>query len=248
MLRSRPVLWLAILLFPPLGLVLLWMRRDTLVLKIAETVAVLAIAAVELVYVYGFRIVWNGNMDHVIAWGFHMKARHDAVLEASRAKQEPLPQPEPPPPAPEPEPAPAEPVEVKPQVPARPVSYWTDFRGPHRDGVYSEGEITTDWPLKMLWKEPVGGGYASISFGEGLAYTIEQRRGNETIAAYNPETGREIWIYAYPASFDEVLGGPGPRATPVFYDGLLYSLGAQGDLYCITAHTGNPKWKKNILK
>jgi outer membrane protein assembly factor BamB len=107
--------------------------------------------------------------------------------------------------------------------------------------------IRTDWPLKQLWKQPIGAGYASFSFGEGRAYTIEQRRDQEAVTAYDPRTGRELWAFKYPAAFDELLGGPGPRATPVFHDGLVYSLGANGDLYCLVAKTGKVKWSKNIL-
>jgi outer membrane protein assembly factor BamB len=116
--------------------------------------------------------------------------------------------------------------------------------------VYSEAAISTDWPAQgppRLWKQPIGGGYASISFGEGRAYTIEQRRDKEAVTAYDPETGRELWAFSYPADFDEVLGGPGPRATPVYRAGLVYSLGANGDLYALVAATGKPKWAKNIL-
>jgi len=245
MLRSRLALWLAILIFPPLGLILLWIRHGRVFPKLAGTVAVFAIAVVELIWVYKFRIVFNGNMDHVIAYSFRWTSHHDADLEASRAQQKQEPEPTPPV-----EPAPVEPIRtatVKERTTIVPASYWTDFRGPHRDGVYSQTAITTEWPLKMLWKEPVGGGYASISFGDGRAYTIEQRRGNEAVTAYNPDTGREIWAFTYPASFDEVLGGPGPRATPVFHEGLVYSLGALGDFYCLDAKTGKPKWSKNIL-
>ena len=46
-----------------------------------------------------------------------------------------------------------------------PAPYWTDFRGPLRDGHYREHAIRTNWPtdgLKPMWKQPVGGGYASF--------------------------------------------------------------------------------------
>src|ERR1039458_7882196 len=101
--------------------------------------------------------------------------------------------------------------------------------------------------LPRLWKQPVGGGYASFTVAEGRAYTIEQRRDREAITAYDVKTGRELWAFAYPALFDEILGGAGPRATPVYHEGLVYSLGAKGDLYCLSAKTGKPKWSKNIL-
>ncbi len=76
---------------------------------------------------------------------------------------------------------------------------------------------------------------------------LEQRRDHEAITAYDVETGREAWAFAYPALFDEILGGAGPRATPVYREGLVYSLGANGDLYCVSAKTGKPRWSKNIL-
>ncbi|PYT18630.1 MAG: hypothetical protein DMG59_03345, partial [Acidobacteria bacterium] len=38
-----------------------------------------------------------------------------------------------------------------------------------------------------------------------------------------------------------------PRATPVYHEGLVYSLGANGDFYCLSAKTGKPRWSKNIL-
>jgi outer membrane protein assembly factor BamB len=116
--------------------------------------------------------------------------------------------------------------------------------------VYNQTEIETNWPaagLPRLWKQPVGGGYASFTVADGRAYTIEQRRDREAITAYDLETGLELWAFAYPALFDEILGGAGPRATPVYREGLLYSLGAKGDLYCLDAKTGKPKWSKNIL-
>ena len=58
-------------------------------------------------------------------------------------------------------------------------NYWTNFRGPNRDGRYDEMPVLTNWPaqgLQLLWKEPVGIGYASISIADDRAYTIEQRR------------------------------------------------------------------------
>ena len=60
--------------------------------------------------------------------------------------------------------------------------YWTDFRGPARDGRYTQGRIRTDWPasgLTPLWRQPIGGGYASFTVAEGRAFTIEQRRGRQ---------------------------------------------------------------------
>src|SRR5450759_2979464 len=44
-----------------------------------------------------------------------------------------------------------------------------------------------------------------------------------------------------------MLGGPGPRATPVWNDGRVYALGAEGELRCLESATGKLIWNKNIL-
>ncbi len=130
-------------------------------------------------------------------------------------------------------------------------SSWTDFRGPLRNGEYSELPILTDWPAKGLqpiWKQPIGGGYASFTISHGRAFTIEQRGREEVVAAYDVATGQELWTNAWPAFFAEVLGGNGPRATPTLFDGLVYALGAEGELRCLDEETGQVRWRTNILE
>ena len=129
-------------------------------------------------------------------------------------------------------------------------SYWTNFRGPQRDGHYRQQPIRTEWPktgLKPLWKQPVGGGYASFVVAGGRAFTIEQRGRQEVAAAYNLETGRELWTNSWGALFQEPMGGDGPRATPTWHDGRLFVLGAAGELRVFDAATGRMHWRTNIL-
>ena len=129
--------------------------------------------------------------------------------------------------------------------------YWTNFRGPHRDGVYDETPVNTAWPaagLPVLWKQPIGGGYASFVVAAGRAFTIEQRRDKEVVAAYDVDSGRELWTNGWPALFSETLGGDGPRATPTWDDGRVYALGATGELRCLRAESGERLWSRNILE
>lgn len=128
-------------------------------------------------------------------------------------------------------------------------NYWTNFRGPNRDGRYDEMQVLTNWPaqgLQLLWKEPVGIGYASFTIAEGRAYTIEQRRRQEVVAAYDVNTGREVWTQAWNAEYTDETGD-GPRTTPTWDDGWLYALGATGELRCLNSKTGAVRWGKNIL-
>jgi outer membrane protein assembly factor BamB len=128
--------------------------------------------------------------------------------------------------------------------------YWTDFRGPRRNGIYEERPILTEWPingLPRLWRIPCGGGYASFVVARGLAVTIEQRRDHEAVVAYDLDTGREVWAASYPAHFTEWMGGDGPRATPTCFEDFIYSLGAAGDLRCLSLDRGTVLWEKNVL-
>lgn len=133
---------------------------------------------------------------------------------------------------------------------AGPGAAWTDFRGPNRDGRYTAAAIRTSWPregLPQLWKQPVGGGYASFVVADGRAFTIEQRRDREVVAAYDVQRGTELWTNGWTASFQEGMGGDGPRATPTYHDGRIYALGAEGELRVLDAAKGALVWRRNIL-
>ena len=225
-------------------------------------VAALAIGAIAVagLFMAGYRVALAGSG---IPW-FVSKPPDYAVLEADRARQRerdaaptvaPTPAPQtpaavtttgdvPPPRAN----APAASAAVANSAPRR--DYWPDFRGPHRDGRYDAAPIRTDWPgggLPQLWKQPVGLGYASFVVADGRAFTIEQRRQQEVVAAYDVDTGRELWTHGWDAAFVESLGGDGPRATPTYHDGRLYALGALGELECLEARSGAVVWRRNIL-
>jgi len=133
---------------------------------------------------------------------------------------------------------------------ATPGVLWTDFRGSDRAGRYTATPIRTTWPregLPRLWKQPVGGGYASFVVADGRAFTIEQRRNQEVVVAYDVQSGREVWTNGWAANFQESMGGDGPRATPTYHEGRVYALGAEGELRVLDAAKGTVVWRRNIL-
>jgi outer membrane protein assembly factor BamB len=128
-------------------------------------------------------------------------------------------------------------------------AYWTGFRGPRRDGHYDERPILTNWPstgLRLLWRQPVGGGFGSFAIAKGLVFTIEQRRDEEVVAAYELASGREVWTHRWKADFKGTNGDEGPRTTPTYSEGRLYALGALGELRCLEAATGKLVWSRNV--
>ncbi len=260
--RSLVALLAASLLLPPVGLLLLWIRTGASVLrKVLGTVVIGGLTVAHLVLFFGLHAEMDGSGMHPI-FSFYKRESHYAELERSRAQQPKVveaaaaasPEPKPtsaPETAPTTPPAqPAASVAEPPAKTGRTEAYWTDFRGPRRDGVYDEMPILTSWPsqgLPKLWKQPVGGGYASFTIAEGKAFTIEQRRTREVVAAYDVETGRELWTNGWEAFFQETMGGDGPRATPTWDGGRVYALGATGEFRCLDAATGKLLWRHDIL-
>src|SRR5271157_612583 len=211
--QKPTVILAASLILPPAGLILLWLRRGTTILrKSLASMAIVIVGVAHLFLFYGLHVEFSGGIRPVFS--FQGGERHYRQLEAHRAAfQAPSPAIAEVPPA-----APVVPLKAA-SVPVR-VSgstYWADFLGPGRLGHYDQKPILTEWPaggLPQVWKQPVGGGYASFTAANGVAFTIEQRRGNEVVAAYDLRTGREHWTHSWKARFEEMLGGPGPRATP----------------------------------
>ncbi|MDB6068183.1 MAG: hypothetical protein JWR26_4391 [Pedosphaera sp.] len=234
----KPVsLPLATFLFPPLGLLLLWRRPRKFGRKILGSVGIFfygvlysAVIALLLMRYGGLEMEWRGGYVPVLTWG---KTKADfAALERNRAQQLKLS---------------TSPAASSPNGNAN----WTGFRGPRSDGQYDEHPILTNWPstgLRMLWKQSCGGGYSSFAMVDGRAFTLEQRRDNEVVVAYDIETGRELWTNSWEAKFTEYHSDDGPRTTPAYNDGKIYALGATGEFRSIDAVTGATIWAKNIMK
>jgi len=213
-----------------------WYKSRTIFISLCVMV-VLAIAAGVLLFVRGR----SSNEDHYAELEQHRQqqaAQAPAPVPAATASPVATASPG------------ASPTQATPAPATAPTrNYWTNFRGPKRDGNYEATPVLTSWPssgLSPVWRQPVGVGYASFSIADGRAYTIEQRRGQEVVAAYDVGTGREIWTQAWTALYSDQTGD-GPRATPTWDNGRIYALGATGELRCLDANSGAIVWGKNIL-
>ena len=199
-----------------------WVRLAVLIL-VPLIVAAAGVASIR-------KVEFTGDMVPFVE--FRWQPTREDILEASRRQQA------------------GGPPLTAPMLQAKPSDY-PEYRGTLRDGIVHGPLLARDWtlsPPRKLWRQPVGGGYASFAVVGNVAVTIEQRRDKEAVVCYDTATGRERWIHAYDADFSERMGGEGPRATPTIKDGDVYSLGATGMLVCLDAATGKPKWSVNILK
>ena len=201
-----------------------------------------------ILYAAGLRIVQYGGGGIQFAFTKSVDQRAVEIEKHREAQRAQAPPPAPAQSAPETAASSASAaVEKRSPAPRRASTYWTNFRGPDRDGHYRQQPVRTDWgpALTPLWKQPVGGGYASFVIADGQAFTIEQRGRREVAAAYDLATGRELWTTAWNALFQE--NGAGPRATPAWHDGRLYVLGATGEFRALDAATGRTVWRTDIL-
>ncbi len=256
MLHSRIAKMLAAILLPPVGLGIVWLASDWRIpRKIVASLGLVIWSVAALVLFFGLRFEFNGGTTGVVYSFYKAEAHYDAV-EKSRALQQKDPAPGIPETvitaAPPDLPKLVEPAKEAATTtePAKLSAYWTSYRGPNRDGIYSQTPTLDKWPaegLKPIWIQPIGGGYSSFVVANGIAYTIEQRRKQEVVSAYVLATGRELWANRWDAEFTESLGGDGPRATPTWDNGRIYAVGAQGEFRCLDARTGAKIWSKNIL-
>ena len=127
---------------------------------------------------------------------------------------------------------------------------WTQWRGANRDGAISGFSAPTQWPdrLTRRWAIEVGLGYATpIVVGDRL-YMFTRLGDDETMSAIDAETGKVLWQSGYPAPFTMNSAarphGPGPKSTPVFANGRLYSIGMTGVIRAVDAATGKELWRK----
>src|SRR5262249_12478839 len=71
--------------------------------------------------------------------------------------------------------------------------------------------------------------------------------GRERVLCLNEADGKTIWQYDYDCPYT-VSYPAGPRATPVVSGGKVYTLGAEGHLFCLEAKTGRVLWSHLFTK
>ncbi len=128
----------------------------------------------------------------------------------------------------------------------------SDFRGRNREGIIEGPALSADWKTKPpveKWRIPVGAGYSSMAVVDNRLITLEQRGDQEAVACYDATTGTSLWEHLYPARFYEAMGGLGPRATPVVDEsGRVYTLGGEGDAFCLDLFDGKVLWHHQLLQ
>ena len=143
---------------------------------------------------------------------------------------------------------------------------WGQWMGATRNGVWNETDVATTIPeqgLPVLWRAPIGGGYSGPAVSQGRVFVTDyiaqdptltndpgrrdRRSGTERVLCLDLKTGSQIWKHEYPRDYS-ISYAAGPRATPTVDADRVYCLGAEGDLLCLNAATGQPIWSLNLAQ
>jgi outer membrane protein assembly factor BamB len=142
---------------------------------------------------------------------------------------------------------------------------WPQWMGPKRDGVWRETGIVDAFPSggpPIRWRVKVGGGYAGPAVVGGRVFVTDRQlkegaevpkdpfaRGaipaSERVLCLNDADGRILWKHEYDCPYT-VSYPAGPRCTPTVDGDRVYTLGAEGHLFCLKAASGEVVWSKQL--
>jgi len=136
---------------------------------------------------------------------------------------------------------------------------WPQWRGPKRDGVWSESGILETIPaegLKVLWRVPIGPGWSSPVVVDSRVFItdveLQKQPAQERMHSFDAASGKSLWTYAYEAEYPDWARNPEnsspPCATPIVEAGKLYMTGGSGQVHCLEAPTGKLLWEKRLDK
>jgi outer membrane protein assembly factor BamB len=134
--------------------------------------------------------------------------------------------------------------------PQNPAGDYPQWRGPSRDGTASAFVAPASWPdrLTLRWKVELGEGYATPLVVGDRVYTLTRRDGQEVLSALAAASGKIAWQSRYAAPHEIVGGakahGQGPKSTPLFHDGRLFTMGITGIVSAWRAADGRLLWQK----
>jgi outer membrane protein assembly factor BamB len=126
---------------------------------------------------------------------------------------------------------------------------YVQWRGAQRDGSASAFVEPKQWPaaLTRRWKVDVGEGYATPLVVADVVYVFTRLDEREGITALDASTGRQRWRSDYPAPYapsqPAAAHGAGPKATPLFHEGRLFTLGISGIVTAFDARGGKQLWQ-----
>lgn len=142
---------------------------------------------------------------------------------------------------------------------------WTHWMGPDRNNTWNETNLIDRFPEggpPVVWRTKIAGGYSGPAVADGRVFISDyltkddvkianfertKSTGMERIICLDEATGKEIWKHEYAVTYG-ISYPAGPRCTPVVDGELVYVLGAEGKLTCLTVAKGDVVWDVDLVK
>ncbi len=137
-------------------------------------------------------------------------------------------------------------------TPSKLTGSWAQFRGAGRSNIASDATgLARAWPAEgpaVLWRIPVGEGYAGPVIHRGRVYLIDydQEKKEDAVRCLSLDDGAEIWRYTYSVKVKRNHGMS--RTVPAVNDQFLVTLGPKCHVVCLDATTGKLAWKMDLRK
>lgn len=125
---------------------------------------------------------------------------------------------------------------------------WPQYLGPNRNSISDQRGIIRSWPEngpEILWTTAVGIGFGGPVIKDGKVYLLDRDdKVGDSLRCFDLSNGKELWNFEYEAPGSVMF--PGSRSVPAVDGNHIYSIGHNGDLYCIDLNTHEPVWNANI--
>lgn len=122
---------------------------------------------------------------------------------------------------------------------------WPNWAGLLRDGISQETGFADSWPedgLPIDWTREIGTGFSSMSVVGDRLFAMGHKDGMEIVWCLQSSTGEVLWTHQYPCELIPNLHEGGPCSTPTVDGDRVYTLGKEGQLFCLSAADGQVLW------
>lgn len=131
-------------------------------------------------------------------------------------------------------------------------SSWTGWLGPDRAAQAQGFETPETWPeeLQQHWRVELGEGYATPLVVGNRIFQHARQGNDEVLWSLDRKTGKPVWRKEVPVEF--VAGrngeahGLGPKSTPTYADGRVFTLSIIGVLTAWSAEDGTQLWTRDF--
>ena len=129
-------------------------------------------------------------------------------------------------------------------------SDWPVWSGPEGNltslgnGVFDGGAFG----LERVWSRTLGSAYSGILVVDGRLTTTFSDGESDYLVTLDASTGAEQWRYRISDTYKGHDGSDdGPLATPTIDGGVVYGLGAWGQLFAVSLEDGKERWRLDLV-